>query len=287
MFEPAPELTIDYSCGVGSSGLRLDGSSIKILSWNVARSNYSSGWVRDCNHIFESYQPTLIFLQEVALRDEDIERKEMEILAGNSAIAELAHTAWCFAPNFISLLNRSYSGILTAANAQPLKSQSLLSLHCEPIANTPKVSLFSEYALSTENKTPSKALLAINIHAINFVGLDKFEAQLQSIESKIAQHEGPVIFAGDFNTWSQKRWRSLYATAKRLRLNTVAFGPLEARKIKRFLGSPPLDHIFYRGFSQKVGSARVIDTLSTSDHNPLLVELIEQSPRSATTRPYN
>lgn len=61
-------------------------------------------------------------------------------------------------------------------------------------------------------------------------------------------------------------------TAK-LGLTPVSFPLFEAQKIKRFLLSPPLDYIFYRGFKQNTASAMVIDTLSSSDHNPLLVEL--------------
>ena len=61
-------------------------------------------------------------------------------------------------------------------------------------------------------------------------------------------------------------------TAK-LGLTPVAFPAIEAQKIKRFLRSPPLDYIFYRGLRQKKASAQVIDNISSSDHNPLLVEL--------------
>ena len=59
----------------------------------------------------------------------------------------------------------------------------------------------------------------------------------------------------------------------KLGLTPVAFPAIEALKIKRFLLSPPLDYIFYRGLRQKTASAKVIDNISSSDHNPLLVEL--------------
>jgi endonuclease/exonuclease/phosphatase (EEP) superfamily protein YafD len=58
----------------------------------------------------------------------------------------------------------------------------------------------------------------------------------------------------------------------RLGLTPVAFTPHESKKIKRFLFSPPLDHIFYRGLSEKKTSARVLDHISSSDHKPLLAE---------------
>ncbi len=64
--------------------------------------------------------------------------------------------------------------------------------------------------------------------------------------------------------------------ATRLGLTAVSFTPRETKKIKRFLLSPPLDYIFYRGFKQKPLSSKVIDNISSSDHNPLLVEFGRQ-----------
>jgi endonuclease/exonuclease/phosphatase (EEP) superfamily protein YafD len=57
-----------------------------------------------------------------------------------------------------------------------------------------------------------------------------------------------------------------------LGLQPVTFPAIEAQKIKRFLLSPPLDYIFYRGLKQKIATAQVIDRIASSDHNPLLVE---------------
>jgi len=267
MFEPALERTIDqrYGAGLAKVESTLNRSSIKVLSWNIARSNHSKSWVCDFKHIIKTHQPTLICLQEVQLTQKEVEHTKQ-------ALSELGDMDWSFAPNFINRLDRRYSGILVAANAQQLQSQSVLSAHCEPIANTPKVSLFVEYLLSGNNSAEER-LLTVNIHAINFVGLRQFRAQLHAVESRLAEHQGSIIFAGDFNTWNQKRWQALSEMATRLGLKSVAFNQGDQGKLKRFLRSPPLDHIFYRGFSQKSHSASVIDTLPTSDHNPLLVEL--------------
>lgn len=165
--------------------------------------------------------------------------------------------------------------MLIAARVNCLHSRALLSQHQEPIINTYKVSLFAKYSLSKSSteSDDSASLLAINVHAINFVGLDKFMAQLQAIELIVLQHQGAVVFAGDFNTWNRARWEALSQMAGRLDLMTVAFPPEDQKNLKRFLNSPPLDYIFYRGFSQKPSSARVINTPTSSDHNPLLVEL--------------
>lgn len=53
------ESTIDRS-HPSSSGLNSD--SVKVLSWNIAKNNYSSGWNRDFSALIKQYQPDKIFL---------------------------------------------------------------------------------------------------------------------------------------------------------------------------------------------------------------------------------
>ena len=230
-------------------------NSIKILSWNVAKNNHSPDWSRDFLALVQQHQPDKIFLQEVRL------------CAIKQQIPELSSMSWSFAPNLIDRLDNTYSGVLTATNYGGLSSKAKITQHQEPISDTSKVSLFVEHDWGDRN------LLTINTHLINFVETSKFQAQLKQIETIISQYQGAVIFSGDFNTWNRSRWTLLLAMTARLGLNPVRFPWTETQKIKRFLLSPPLDYIFYRGFKQNTANARVIDTLDSSDHNPLLVEL--------------
>ena len=110
-------------------------------------------------------------------------------------IPELAQLCWSFAPSFVDTFNNTYSGVLIAAKANHVNSKALISKYLEPVINTPKVSLFAEYFLS---RCPEN-LLTVDTHLINFVGLGKFKAQLQEIESILSNHHGAIIFAGDFN----------------------------------------------------------------------------------------
>jgi endonuclease/exonuclease/phosphatase (EEP) superfamily protein YafD len=234
----------------------LNSNSIKILSWNIAKNNHNSAWSHDFLTIVKQHQPDQIFLQEVRL------------CAINQQIPELASMGWSFAPNLIDTLDNSYSGVLTATKSDRLSSQAVVTQHQEPVTNTPKVSLLVKYSLGDKLDT----LLAINTHLINFVETSKFQAQLEEIEILISQHQGAVIFCGDFNTWNRSRWLILLQMTTRLGLTPVRFPLFEAQKIKRFLLSPPLDYIFYRGLEQKTTGAKVIDKITSSDHNPLLVE---------------
>lgn len=234
----------------------LNTGSIKLLSWNIAKNNHDLAWIRDLATILEEFNPDIICLQEVRLG-----------LDAEHAV-DLADMSWSFAPNFIDAHHQAYAGVLTAATTNPITRQALITEHYEPLIQTPKVSLITEYALPD----PDQTLLVINSHLINFVQLDKFRAQLTEIEKLIAAHQGPLIFAGDFNTWNQPRALLLNDVVMRLGLTPVSFAPHEHRKIKRFLLSPPLDYIFYQGLNEKPVSTRVLDHLNSSDHKPLLAE---------------
>lgn len=253
-FGKVAEATIDRA---HPSPAVLDRDSIKILSWNIAKNNHERDWSNDFLAIVEQHQPDKIFLQEVRL------------CAIEQQIPELASMGWSFAPNLIDTLDNTYSGVLTATKSDRLSSKAKITQHQEPITGTPKVSLFVKYALNSDGDT----LLTVNTHLINFVETSKFQMQLQEIEVIISQHQGSVIFSGDFNTWNRSRWLLLLNMAAKLGLTPVSFPLIESLKIKRFLLSPPLDYIFYRGFKQKTANAKVIDSISSSDHNPLLVEL--------------
>lgn len=234
----------------------LNHDSVKVLNWNIAKNNRAGVWAKEFLEILNHYQPDVIFLQEVRL------------CAEAKQITELAEMSWNFAPNFMDAYYNTYSGVLTAAKTHPVMSKSIVTQYHEPVTKTPKISLVTEYLLPNQ----SRRLLTINTHLINFVSLHKFRDQLQELEVNIAAHDGPVIFSGDFNTWNRSRWELLQAMADRLGLTQVAFAPQESKKIKRFLLSPPLDYIFYKGFFEKPTSATVIDAISSSDHKPLLVE---------------
>jgi endonuclease/exonuclease/phosphatase (EEP) superfamily protein YafD len=75
----------------------------------------------------------------------------------------------------------------------------------------------------------------------------------------LASHDGPVILAGGFNTWSTARRRAVDAIALRLGLQAVSLEPDER---SRFLGEP-VDQIYYRGL---VPSAAMAVPVSSSDH---------------------
>lgn len=229
--------------------------SIKVLNWNIAKSNSGGLWQKDFSAILARHWPDLILLQEVRFR----------------ADSDLGHPlpgmGWNYVPNLLDAHHNAYSGILSAARSASVVSRPLLSDHQEPFSGTPKASLLTTYPL----RDAEAQILVVNSHFINFVGLDKFDAQLREVEHHIARHRGPVLFSGDFNTWNRQRIELLFKVTDRLGLRSVVFAIDAGQEKRPRLSMTTLDHIFYRGLVE-VGRGQVLDQVLSSDHKPMIVE---------------
>ena len=241
----------------------LDPASIAVVNWNIAKNNHQAEWLAEARAIAQQYDPDLFFLQEVRIASPEL------------APVPFADHGWHFAPNLRDLHTRHAFGVLTAAKVQHLDHQHLHTQHYEPVFNTPKVALITEYPLVTRSQT----LVTVNVHGLNFVDTGKFQAQLQQLADHIQHHPGPMIVAGDFNTWNRQRMTLLRSLMTQLGLAPVLFPKAHDRRLKRFLWSDPLDHIFYRGLAVRPGSARVLHKLRSSDHVPMVVEFYAVSSR--------
>ena len=152
-------------------------------------------------------------------------------------------------------------GVLVAARVPPVDGRELRTY--EPLFPLPKSAIVTHYRLAGRREQ----LAVANLHGINFsLGLGRFREQLDAVAKMLRQHHGPMIFAGDFNTWSRERNEVLHEVTKRLGLVEVELVPDDRR---RTFGQP-LDHFFVRGFS--VLDARSPE-MKSSDHNPILVRL--------------
>ncbi len=150
----------------------------------------------------------------------------------------------------------------------------------------PKMSLITEYPLSG-----GETMLAINVHLLNFErwGTMKVRDQLEELKTIISQHDGPILMAGDFNTWNTKRLSLVQDLARETHLvEVVGFPPgrTTAGKDSDFLHwlfgineELPLDRVYGRGFTEQ--DARVLEYPS-SDHKAILVRLTRQQSPSET-----
>lgn len=217
----------------------LNPEQIRLFAWNIQkqRSPAIHGELRDF-----AADADLGLLQEVWLEDD---------------FSNTFCSRWnaSFADGFQT--NRRTTGVMTMAAAAPRYASQHQAW--EPLLRTPKATSLTRFGLAGHHEE----VLVANIHAINFsLGTRSYGRQLQTLRPSIESHTGPVILAGDFNTWSRERVQLLKEYSRQLGLTEVHF--TEDRR-KRVLNRP-LDYIFVRGF--QVMEARSHKSRH-SDHNPL------------------
>jgi endonuclease/exonuclease/phosphatase (EEP) superfamily protein YafD len=110
---------------------------------------------------------------------------------------------------------------------------------------------------------------------VNFsLGLKGFGQQLDALLGDAGAHPGPVIFSGDFNTWSRWRMDLLLRKMEAAGLRRVEF---EAEApMPRWLSAKSLDHVFHSHgrFALTPSKARILGSVRSSDHAPLLVDFV-------------
>lgn len=222
------------------SSLRaVDADEIKILNWNLFKGK-KSDWKSDL--VDFSKDADLILIQEAIISDELFDSLHQSM-------------SWDVTHGFSN--ENVKTGVLTASNVASVSRCGFR--HKEPLIRTPKTALVTEYPILDREKN----LLVGNVHAINFTwGLTEFRNQLVGVLSLLAEHDGPIILAGDFNTWRDKRVRILFELVDELGLSEVLLE--EDHRTQAFGQS--LDFIFYKGLvCNKAGVFQV----SSSDHNPI------------------
>ena len=218
----------------------LDPSAIRIVSWNIHK-QADPGWQRDLRTLGAAND--VVLLQEIVL-----DPPLRELIADEGL-------RWVMASSF--LMSDIDYGVLTAARIQPVAT--CTERFVEPLLRIPKSAIVSWFALKGRPET----LAIANIHAINFsLSLGAYHAQLRALADALASHQGPVILAGDLNTWTAARAQAVRDVAKRLGLTEVPFA-VDRRSL--FFGHE-LDHIYVRGLALVSSSALLVQS---SDHNPV------------------
>lgn len=136
----------------------------------------------------------------------------------------------------------------------------------EPATDTPKALTIGKYPLDRSNHQ----LLVISVHGINFTDLSSFKRNMGQIEEEVANHNGPILIAGDFNTRTQARTKYLFGLMGKLGLREVTFKNAHQR-MKAVMTNYYLDYGFVRGLAVK--NAEVLGYAKGSDHKPMLLEI--------------
>ena len=228
--------------GVKRTGL--DPRAIRLLSWNIHKQS-DPGWQRDLREFGE--RNDLVLLQESVL-----DPPLRNVIDGEGF-------RWVMASSFLE--SGIDIGVLTASRIAPVANCTQRVV--EPLLRIPKSAVISWFPLQGRRDT----LAVVNVHAINFsLSLGAFRAQFAAIGDALERHEGPVIVAGDLNTWTDARADAVRNLARRLHLTEVRFA---ADRRSHFFGHE-LDHIYTRDLATVASFATVV---KSSDHNPVAATL--------------
>ena len=241
--------TIEALKIMGSPSKQLMGPNIEVLLWNVFKCR-KERWLEDFISLISGKD--LILLQEAILNSPfDIHFNE-----------SFQHQ-WIMASSFKNVKTNIETGVKTGSTVEVKQHYFSASTHSEPITKTKKMLLATEYPLNTEDQS----LLVVNSHIINFVSFEKFQAHIDQVFQTMEYHDGPVLLAGDFNTWNKKRLNYFHDRAMSFSLKEVAL----TRQPRLNHLFKHLDHIYYRDLT--VVDAHVHTSIHSSDHYPISLSL--------------
>jgi endonuclease/exonuclease/phosphatase (EEP) superfamily protein YafD len=234
--------------------------TITLVNWNTKKGAHPL-FNSDLAKLLEQENPDIVFLQEVRA-----DLVQVEPMGGYFA------NGWSYPwPGGMMV------GVLTLSRISPVRMDPVSTQYREFFVTAPKVSLITEYPLPN-----GQSLLTVNVHLLNFErwGDLKVRDQLEDLKSILKFHSGPIIMAGDFNTWNEKKLQLVEEATGELELNEVmefpdgrTTGDLKSDFFNAILGihsELPLDRVYYRGFS--INSARILP-YESSDHQPIAVQL--------------
>jgi endonuclease/exonuclease/phosphatase (EEP) superfamily protein YafD len=218
---------------------------VRVVSWNLHK-NEDGGWDVDLARF--AAEADLMLVQEAAL-DGALQR----VLAA-------ARYDWILGSSF-QLFDGRVTGVLTAARVRP--ATACTQRFFEPLLGLPKATVVARYRVQGSADT----LAVANVHSINFsLALGDYRRQLEAIADELGGHRGPIILAGDFNTWSRARLAVVAEVAATLGLEPIVF---EKDERARFFGEK-VDFLFVRGLDVERAETPVV---SSSDHNPVIATL--------------
>ena len=238
-----PELLASHENRLLSPPEVLDANGFTIVNWNLLKGSRPH-WGADLANLLADAD--ILLLQEARLS-----AKLAHLMADRGA-------DWDLAPAFF--FRRDPVGVLTAAQITPVMR--CMARTPEPLLRVPKSMLITRYPLAGGGAP----LAVVNLHSVNFAwGTASYQKLWQEVARILAPHTGPLIVAGDFNTWSAARMAVVADTMARLNLRAVTF----RNDTRSTFWGRIVDHIYYRGLTQMESA---VGNVTTSDHHPLVVK---------------
>jgi len=248
-----PDGTMRHVGGVPDRAA-LDPERVQVLVWNVYKAS-RPGWWEDFDALVATHD---VFLLQEGWWEPRSEAR-FRALGGD----------WWMGVTFLSKWSEDdpATGTIVGGRVPVHGATSRHSRYVEPGLGTPKSHCFGRFELQGRDEE----LLAVSVHAINYrLGLTAFGDHVRLVLRDAAGYQGPVIVAGDFNTWSEERTAFLFEVMERSGFRSVyPRSPQTADDDGRTTsGDHYLDHAFVRGL-EVVGEPEVLTTIDTSDHEPM------------------
>lgn len=215
---------------------------LRLTIWNIFKGSGGEHFYNDLRLL--CFQSDLIMLQEALL--------------SHRSMAELSLNG------FLGVHGCSYEradklrdGVMTLARMRPeLSPQRILCKYPEPVLKTPKAALVTQYSLGG-----GRILTVVNLHATLIRTIKRAQEELEHLMERLPEGDGPLIFAGDFNTFTPRYFRAVASTLEKLGLEYVPI-PNDPRR-----AMDHLDQLFVRGLA--VQSIEVDTHIHSSDHFPI------------------
>ncbi len=230
---------------MGTANQAALGPVIRCLVWNIFKAKRSH-WLADFKAL--TADRDLVCFQEAVVN-----------APSDDAFASSQRFEWVMAGSHEHPQSGVVTGVKTGCVTKPLKQTVHRSNYSEPVLKTQKLLLETHYAITDS----THSLMVLNMHAINFVSVKKFVDQLDQLSMALGYHDGPILLAGDFNTWSPKRLSHFIAMATDAGLTEAGM----QRRVKMRHLNAHLDHVFYRGLS--LMAVESLEHVTSSDHAPI------------------
>lgn len=231
-----------------------DANHIRIAVWNMCK---GAG-----GRLFEHDLRSLLYRSDLLLAQEALLSKRSIRTFGE--------------PGFEAIHAASYTrrdglrdGVMTLSRVGSCDAVTrVICKYPEPIFKTPKAALIKYFPI----EGCGERLLVINVHATLVRLVAAAVEEMEHLLSHIPAHHGPMILAGDFNTFTPAYLRAVSAVLKAIGLEYVPI-PHDPRP-----KSQALDQIFCRGLEVK--HIEVDTTVRNSDHFPILLHVALRKPLS-------
>ncbi len=232
---------------------------LRVVSWNIHKA-LDPGLPAELARLVEERAPDVLALQEA--------RPDLPVPAGFAG-----HHAASFRRGVVG----PEEGVMTLARHAVGSARRVRSSERELHLLTPKAALIAALPLSNGGE-----LCLVNVHGLNFDPSGRQLArQLEELRDRVAHLSGPIVVAGDFNTWNDRRMEAVRDLAQALDLQEVCpdfpggtKGRLPVRRARETLGLDPrlhLDRLFVRGLLPV--HAAWMESYGCSDHVPLIAHL--------------